>query len=351
MAKKSTNSRPTQHKSRWQRIVTNTKARWTEYTQRSPHKSFRKTYSRDYDRQLTLPGYIAFTREVVSLLKQNWKVFGLLVVVYSLLVAVLVGFASQDTYDQLRNLLNDSGKTLLAGGWGNIGKAVLLLTSSLTGSLLPQLSDVQQVYNGFLIIFIWLTTIWLLRAILAGQTPKLRDAMYSSGAPLVPSILLSLLLLIQLIPLALAMIGYSSASASGLLDTGIEAMIFWLVAAMLTLLSLYWLASTSMALVIVTLPGMYPWKALRSAADLVMGRRLQLLLRVLWLAVTIVIVWIVIMLPLILIESWLSQIVSFVRYIPFIPVTLLAVSSIVTIWSAAYIYILYRKVVEHDAST
>jgi hypothetical protein len=44
----------------------------------------------------------------------------------------------------------------------------------------------------------WLTTVWLLRNILAGHKIKLRDGIYGSGSPILPTFLVSLILIVDL---------------------------------------------------------------------------------------------------------------------------------------------------------
>ena len=262
----------------------------------------------------------------------------------------MVGISSQDTYSQLRQILQENSGDLFSGAWGEVGKAGLLLFSGLTGSFAPRLTEVQQVFAGFLVLMTWLTTVWLHRALMAGNRPRLRDAVYNSGAPIIPTALVSILLLIQLVPLALAIITYSAAMSSDLTAaSGFLAMIVFLVALSFVILSLYWVSSTFMALIVVTLPGMYPWQAIRTAGDLVVGRRVRILLRVIWLMLSVIVFWAVIVIPVIILDSWLVSIWDFVDKLQLVPITVLAVSSGATIWSSSYIYLLYRKVVEDDA--
>src|SRR5690606_2563192 len=148
----------------------------------------------------------------------------------------------------------------------------------------------------------WLTTVWLLRNVLAGHKVKLRDGLYNAGSPIFATVVVIVFIAIQLIPVALALIGYSAALASGLLDGGAATMLFWIGAALLVVLSLYWITSSLFALIIVTLPGMYPYQAIRTASDLMLGRRTKILFRWLWMALTVVVAWLVVMLPIILLD-------------------------------------------------
>lgn len=261
----------------------------------------------------------------------------------------MVGIASQDNYTILTDTLRDTGGDVFDGNWGELGKAGLLFATAMTGGLSQTLTDVQQVYAGLIALLAWLTTVWLLRSIVAGRVVKLRDGLYNAGAPILSMFVVSLVLLVQLLPLALALIGYSAATASGLLAGGVEAMLFWAAAGSLALLSFYWLTSTFFALVIVTLPGMYPLGALKAAGDLVIGRRLRILLRSLWMVASVVVAWAIVMIPIILFDTWIKGIWSGIEWVPVIPVTLLVLSSVSVIWISSYVYLLYRKVVADDA--
>jgi hypothetical protein len=209
------------------------------------------------------------------------------------------------------------------------------------------MTDVQQVYAALIAILAWLTSVWLLRNILAGHKVKLRDGLYNAGSPILSTFLVALLLLVQMLPFALALIGYSAASATGLLAAGgVESMLFWIAAGLLTTLSLYLITSTIFALVIVTLPGMYPFQAIKTAGDLVVGRRLRILMRLLWLAAGVSIAWVIVMVPIILIDMWLKGVWSAITWVPTIPFTLLTLGALTIIWASSYVYLLYRKVVD-----
>lgn len=320
------------------------------FLNRRPHRSFRRTRRRDFIRSLKLPGYFAFTNYVRKTLWNHRKTFLLLALIYAVLTALMVGIASQDSFNTLTDTLRTTSGGLFVGGWGEIGKASLLFLTAATGGLSQNLTDVQQIYAVIIILLTWLTSVWLLRNILAGHKVKIRDGLYNAGAPILSTFLVALLLIVQLLPFALALIGYSAASTSGLLTNGVEAMLFWLATGLLTVLSLYWITSTMFALVIVTLPGMYPFQAIKTAGDLVVGRRLRILLRLLWLITSVLIAWAIVMIPLILLDSWFKSIWLVISWLPTVPVVLLALSALTVIWVSSYIYLLYRKMVADDSS-
>lgn len=317
---------------------------------RRPHRSFRLTRRRDYVRTLRLPGYWSFTNEVRRLLWRHKGTFSLLAIFYALLSILLVGLGSQSAYDQLSSALHATSGQFFQGSFGAISQATLLLAASINTGLNTGVTDVQRVYAALIVILIWLTTVWLLRAILSGTKPRLRDGLYNAGAPLVPAFLISLVLVLQLLPAALAVIGVTTAVSAGLYDSGPLSMLISLFALLLTVLSLYWTTSTFMALIVVTLPGMYPLQALRTAGDLVIGRRIRIIFRLLWLLLTIAATALITMVPFILFDAWIKSVFSFMKAVPLVPTALLLLTSLVAVWSASYIYLLYRKVVDDDAA-
>jgi hypothetical protein len=316
---------------------------------RRPHRSFRRTLRRDYARSLKLPGYIAFTHYVNQTLWKNRKALLLLALVYSVFSVVLIGLGSQDTYNSLSSTLQTTSQQVFQGNLSQVGQAGLLFLAIAGTGLSSTPTEGQQIYAVLLGLLIWLTTVWLLRNIMAGHRVKMRDGLYSAGAPLISTFIIAAIFVVQLIPIALAVIGYYAAQTSGLLNGGVEAMLFWIVAALLSLISLYWVTSTFFALIIVTLPGMYPFRALRTAGDLVIGRRVRILLRILWMFLCIIVAWAIVMIVFILLDTWLGSVWAPLQGVPVIPVLILVLTTLSLLWTSSYVYLLYRKVVDDDA--
>ena len=324
----------------WQSI----KRHYSDFLLRRPHRSFQKTRRRDYARSLDMPGYWAFTLYVVRTLLSQKKLFGLILLFYVAAGVLLVGLASQDTYSQFSSLIDET-----AGSWDTAGKAGLLLLTSLSGGLNSSLTDVQQIYSGILLLLVWLAVVWALRALLAGNTPKLRDSLYNSGAPIVSTAIVLLIIVVQLVPIALAVVIINTGIGTGMFDSPTMSLILSVAAVGFGVLSIYWVTSSLIALVIVTLPGMYPWRAIQTAGDLVIGRRIRVLLRLCWMFVCALIFSVVILLLVILIDYVLKQALPAIEWVPIVPVVMAFISASVLIWSASYIYLLYRKIVEDDS--
>lgn len=325
-------------------VMMHMKMQVTAFLARRPHRSFQLTRQRDYRRTLAMPGYWKFTFEVSRMLWRHKKLFGLLALLYMVLYVLLVGIVSQDTYQQLSSTVDD----ISSGNLGTFAQGAALYVTVLTSGMSGALDASKQTYAGLLGLLLWLTVVWLLRAVIAGKAPKLRDGLYNAGSPIVATLLVAIIMVLQALPVGLASVAYGAATASGVLDGGVEAMLFWMVFALLVALSLYWMTSTFIALVIITLPGMYPAKALRAAGDLVLGRRLRILWRILWLFLVLLISWTVVVLPVILFDAWIKSVWSLVRNIPLVPVTLLVMTSVSLVFAAAYVYLLYRRIVDDD---
>ena len=135
-----------------------------------------------------------------------------------------------------------------------------------------------------------------------------------------------------------------------MLETGVSAMLVWASVSALTLVSIYWITSSVIALVIVTLPGMYPLHAIRSAGDLVVGRRLRVLFRLSWLLLIAVLAWAIIVIPIILLDAWVKQLLPAISWLPIVPLVIVSMSAVTLLYAASYIYLLYRRIVDDDAA-
>lgn len=323
-----------------------------KFMKRRPHRSFRLTERRDYKRSLKLPGYWSFTNSVRAMLWRHKKLFGGLVVVYFLVAVAIGGFGQQEAYRNLSDTLTETGSEVFTGNFAKVGEAGLLLTTSVATGLTPNATEAQGVLAGLAAFFAWLATVWALRATMADRTVRIRDAIYSSGAPVLSTVLVGFALVVQLLPVSIATLVYNAAIQSGLIAGGVEQMLAWVVIGLLVVLSLYWLTATLIALVVVTLPGMYPFQAIKTAGDLVVGRRIRILLRLIWMALVVLVLWLLILIPIILADGWIKDVWAaneWVDALPIVPLSILFMSSLTVIFVATYIYMLYRKVVDDDA--
>lgn len=321
------------------------------FRDRRPHRSFMLTKRRDYKRPLFLPGYIKFTQQVLAEIRKNKNTFILLIILLFVLNIIFIGLLDQEFISNLTEVLNETSGELFSGGFGEIGKAGLLLISTITsGGLNQNPNEGQQIIIIFTMLFAWLCIVFILRDSLAGKNNiKLRDALYRCGSPIISTGIVCAIMLIQLLPVMLAVIAYSSAVATQFLAGGVETMIFMVVALLLVSISVYWIIGSFLALIVSTLPGMYPMNAIRIAGNMVVGRRLRIIYRVLWCVLVSIVIWAIFMIPIILITGWLGSAFEILNSIPIVPIFMLIVSSFVTVFVSSYIYMLYREIVDNDS--
>lgn len=276
------------------------------------------------------------------------RTFLSLVGLFSVLLIFTGAITSQDTYTQINTLLKDSSKDLFGSGMGKVGQAGLLALSAFA-TWPSNLSVGQQICVALLLLYVWLSTVWLCREFMLGRRPRLRDGLYNAGAPIISSIALVGILIVQLLPVGIVALVYAALSSVGLLDGGFGNMLFWVFAAAVAALCLYWITSTAIALVIVTLPGMYPFRAIRAAGDLVIGRRLRILYRLLWGLFIVLMAWAVIMIPVILLDTGIKSTWSTIQNIPIVPYVGAVLSAASLVWMATYVYLFYRRIVDDNA--
>jgi hypothetical protein len=251
-------------------------------------------------------------------------VYLVLSVIFANVISNISGVVSDIKFDlEVGSSENLSPFASALNGFGNlVGSAGT--SSSSTGSVLQTM----------LIIMQSLVIIWALRHLLAGKTIKVKQAYYESMTPLVPFLLVLLVILIQLLPIGLLLpaVGafLSAVFASG--STG--NILFIIIGGLLALWSLYMVSSSIFALYIVTLPGMHPRKALKSAKNLVRFRRWGVMRRLLFLPIFILLGMGAIIIPLIL---WATFLVT--------PVFLL-LSLLSLLFAHTYIYSLYRELIK-----
>lgn len=311
------------------------------------HRSFKRSYREDYKRELNVPGIMAHLFETFKILFKNWKTFGLLLVVIVALNAFLVGLMNEDTYVQFQNIfdqISEENNTSV----NQVAKAGLLLISTITtGGFNANMSEVQGVFAVILIIITILVTIYLLRHIMAGHKVKLRDGLYNACTPLLSAAAIIGIIFLQCIPIFIFIIGYSTAVSTNFLATPFYALVFFIFAVAMFLLSGYWLSSSLIALVAVTAPGLYPMKAMHAASDLMAGRRFKFMIRIMALILALLIMWVIVMIPLILFDLWMKTF-EWTAGIPFVSFCLMIMTVFSIIFASTYLYIYYRWMLDYD---
>ncbi len=313
------------------------------------HQSFKRSYREDYIRKLSVPGLLHHAVDTFAIIFKNWKLFIPLILFAVVFNVLLVGLMSEETYVQFQETLEDTNAQIAGGEIGNFAKAGLLLISTVTtGGLTGGLSDSQTIFAVIIFLLIWLITIYLLRFRLSGKSVKLRDGFYNSLTPLLSTFVVFLIAFIQTIPLLVVIFTYSAAVQTGFLETPFYALVYFIFAASLITLTAYLLSSSLIALVAVTAPGLYPMTALKTASDLMAGRRIRFIIRLLFLIIVLAVVWVIVMLPIITIDLWLKGVISWLEGVPTVSIFLLIMTCFTFVYISAYLYLFYRRVLANE---
>lgn len=266
----------------------------------------------------------------VKLLFKNWRLMGGIFMVYFVISVLLVrGFGSQLGLPDMKGYLD----SIFGGGIGHLvtGFSVFNLLLNNLGSAS---SEVSGAYEAIMLVVMSLVVIWALRQIMAGTRATVRDAFYKSMYPLIPFLLVLVVVGIQLIPIAADSYFYNLAIKQAVAVTFTEKALMFTVFGLMGLWSLYMISSSMIALYIVALPDVRPVAALKAANKLVNFRRWTVMRKVVYLPITLLLIWVIIMFPFILFLPVVAEWVFFV-------LTLVTIMFIHT-----YMYSLYRELIK-----
>ncbi len=314
-----------------------------------PHKSFRRSYREDYLRTTKTAGIMEQIMATFRMIFKHYKTFLPLILLMVVGYILLVGLMSEEFYQEYHDSINEANEAEGVAKIGTFAKAALLLSSTVTtGGLDSGMDEVSRSFMMILFLVMWLVTIYLVRHFMAGHQPKLRDGLYNALAPLISTLAVLIIIFIQAIPLMLVLITYSAAVATGFLATPFYALIYFIFAMLMLLISVYCFSSSLIALAAVTAPGVYPLVALGSASDLMMGRRIHFIVRLVALLIVVVLIYIIVMMPVILLDLWLKSSFDWLSSVPIVPFMLLACTCFIFVYSATYIYQYYRALLDYQ---
>lgn len=313
------------------------------------HRSFRRSYREDYDRPFEAPGLLAHAVETFKMLFKNWRLFLPFILIIVILNIVLVGLMSEETYVTFQNSLDQTASDIKAGELGTFARSGLLLISTITtGGLSQGLTESQQLATTILFLITWLVTIYLVRQRLAGHKVKLRDGLYNALSPFISTLLVAAVIFVEAIPLMIVVITYSAAVQTEFLATPFYALIYFIFAALLSLLSIYLISSSLVALIAVSAPGLYPMVAIKNARELLAGRRIKFIIRVIYLFFVLIVVWVFVMLPLIALDLVAKQAFTWLEGLPVVSFEMLILTCFSEVYATIYLYLFYRRLLDYD---
>lgn len=275
-----------------------------------------------------LPSVFAIIKSTFRHIKTNGKLFAKVTLVYIALLFVFVWLGgglmnAGNTKETLNQTLGFSGNNIITN---------LTVFSMLVGSGSKN-NELRSLYQTIIVILLGLVFIWVYRHTKADKPSalKARDPFYKGMTPLVPFLLVLFVVGLQLLPLLFGSALIGIVFGNGLAVNPIEQTL-WITLFLLTLaLSVYWLASSLFALLIVTLPDMTPLKSLRSAKKMVKGRRFTVIKKLLGATVLALLVVGTVVLASIYVAPILAQALLLIFGIILLPIAI------------GYVYVLYQE--------
>lgn len=313
------------------------------------HRSFHRSYREDYERPTEIPGLMSHVAATFKIIRQNLKIFLPLIGLIVLLYVVLVGLMSENTFQEFKDSIDRTNKEIVSGRLGNLGRAGLTLVGTVATGGLTTMNDAQKVFSVLLFIITWLVSIYLTRHLLAGNHPRMRDGLYNALTPLISTLFVALIIFVELIPIMFVVITYQAAVSTEFLKTPFYALVYFIFASLMTILSVYLTSSSFLGLIAVSAPGLYPLNAIETARNLIAGRRIRFLVRLIYLFFCVALIYVIVVLPAILLDilvkgafPWLKDL-----SIPFVPAVLLIVTVFVFIFVSIYAYLFYRQLLDY----
>ncbi len=302
----------------------------------SPHRSFYLTTHAQAVRQINISGYGRFVTEVWRMVRDNWLIYLKITLLMALAIIAVVGVSNaHSNYVDTREAMEKVDLHPFLKQAGLVTQAII---TSLT------VTDANRQAATFIIVAVaWLSLIFIARRVYSGNQLRLRDAIYSAGTPLVPMIVLLIAVLVQLLPLALVFISYSAITGAGYINQGvaIENMAAWCVILAVLVLTIYWMVTSLLTLVSVTIPGLYPMRAYYETSIQVAGRRVKILLRILMMFLPLLVLWALVLIPTVLLDSILKP-----KTFPVVQLVVSLLAAISCTWVSAYMYVLYRRILD-----
>lgn len=259
------------------------------------------------------------------LVKANIKLYvGILALFFVLSFVFVRGFGGGVDIGELESMFNE-----LLDGAGRLWSSAALL-AFLASDVNAASSDIGSVYQGILYIIVSLAVIYATRLRIGKKPVTVKRSFYEGMYPVIPFVLVLTVIGLQLLPLLFGSWLFNAAIGNALAINPVEQFGFGAVFFLLAVLSLYMIASSIFALYIVTLPGMTPLRALRSARELVRYRRWEVLRKLLFLPVVLTIIGALMLFPGVLLLTGVAEFL------------VLAYSLFAIVFAHVYVYTMYR---------
>ena len=219
---------------------------------------------------------------------------------------------------------------------------LILIVVVICACLVEVSKDTLVVMGVMMLLFLWLVSLFFARQILAGRKVKFFDGLYNAMTPLIATLVVLVVILIQCVPIFLLIIATSAAVETNFLSNFGYAMLFAVFAVAMIAISGFLLSDTLMALVAVSAPGMYPWRAMKLTNGVMKGKRGRFIVRLVMMALVLGLIWMIVLGPVALLATAVTLPMMLA------PIVVFILGSFSVIYMAVYLYIYYRKVIHYD---
>ena len=266
-------------------------------------------------------------------IRTSWaskKTIGGITLVYGIATIVLVrGLLSNKEFTAIKSFLDST----LTGTGGRIEGTLLQITALFGGSSAASAAG-GNIYQVIILIVCSLAIIWVFRQVHAKKAVSTKAAFYDGMYPIIPFSIVLALVSLRLLPLLGASYLYKVLITNGVAVLWQEEFVIYTFIILLTYWSLRMLTGSIFAFYIVSLPGMKPLKALRSAQNLVVGRRLLIWRKLVYLALVLLLATTILILPFLLFLTPTVVWVFFILSVFWFTIT------------HGYLYALYRELIK-----
>lgn len=212
------------------------------------------------------PTRLLFWQTINHIWRHKRIFFAMFLLTVALNILFVKGFASVLDMPTLKKELQETaGIDKLTLGTTLVG---VVASSGNSGS-----TDMASTYQSMFMIIFSLAYIWLFRS--TTDSPKLkinlRKIFYNCMTPLVQFLGLLVVVGVQLLPMIIGLSIFTTVQVNGIAVTILETVLWGSLALVLSLLSFHLLSSTLLSLFIVTVPGMTPMSAYKTANKLSKG--------------------------------------------------------------------------------
>ncbi len=207
-------------------------------------------------------------KESLKFVGEHWKTLGLILLAY---IGVYFVLAYATPNINLQSIFNEASQ---AGAKPGIASKLETLTGALF-TYRSEATDFARWAQFFLAVIFSIIFIYAIRNLHRGTPTRARDALYSGTVNLIPFVLGICLIAIELIPFTLIGVSYNLGMSRGLFIGALEKYTAVVVLVLAGLLTFWFIPTAIISLYAVTVPGVYPSKAMQAVRIMVSNRRLE----------------------------------------------------------------------------